>query len=338
MFGRTVLSNNSVFPTRVSADGSPKYKAGGGTIDWSTVTAVSGSDATLPGRQRRPLGQKYLRYGQVVCKITTGETQTITGTATSGSGTLTLVRPDTGATVTTAAIAFNATAATVLAAIQAVMGPGQAVSASGGALGTAPVVITFSTSVDTMTVNAGTLAGGTFAVAATTDTGLTGYFGPYDPAATDGRQNLNRGDCFVLRRDGPAVLVRLCRAVGPSNDQVGGLIEGGEIWIDRVLQSGTAAHTLALGPTLARVPRRLPAVLARKELTRVLTPPIFRSSSAPNVPTYSTHTARRHGKRPPSTDRGEPHMSTPAQIGFFDAARVTGVMRGLTDPRLLPIP
>lgn len=31
-------------------------------------------------------------------------------------------------------------------------------------------------------------------------------------------------------------------------------------------------------------------------------------------------------------------MATPAQIGFFGAARITGVMRGLTDPRLLPIP
>jgi hypothetical protein len=250
MFGRTVLSNNSVLPTRVSADGSPKYKAGGGTIDWSTVAAVSGSDVTLPDGSVIKIGQKYLRYGQVVSKITTGETQTITGTATSGSGTLTLVRPDTGATVTTAAIAFNATAATVLAAIQAVMGPSQAVSASGGALGTAPVVITFSTSVDTMTVNTGTLAGGTFAVAATTDTGLTGYFGPHDPAATDGRQNLNRGDVFVCDE---TILQYSSGSSGLSaaNDQVGGLIEGGDIFIDRVIQSGVATASLAAGPTLA---------------------------------------------------------------------------------------
>jgi hypothetical protein len=31
-------------------------------------------------------------------------------------------------------------------------------------------------------------------------------------------------------------------------------------------------------------------------------------------------------------------MATPAQVGFFDAARITGVMRGLTDPRLQPVP
>lgn len=31
-------------------------------------------------------------------------------------------------------------------------------------------------------------------------------------------------------------------------------------------------------------------------------------------------------------------MATPGQVGFFDAARVTSLMQGLTDPRLLPVP
>jgi hypothetical protein len=30
-------------------------------------------------------------------------------------------------------------------------------------------------------------------------------------------------------------------------------------------------------------------------------------------------------------------MATPGQIGFFDAVRVTGIMRGITDPRLQPV-
>lgn len=255
-FGRTVLTNNSVFPTRVSADGSPKYKAGGVTIDWSTVSAL-GSDTTYPDGSIVRSGLKVLRYGQVISKITTGETQTITGTASSGAGTLSLVRPDTGATVTTASIAFNATAATVLAAIQAVLAPGTAISASGGALGTNPVVITFSTPIDTVTVNTGTLAGGTFSVAATTNTGLTGYYGPYDPAASDGRQNLTRGDVFVLDE---TVLQYSAgsAAIGVSNDQVGGAIEGGDVWIDRILHSGTASASLALGPTLANLTTAFP--------------------------------------------------------------------------------
>src|SRR5947207_488256 len=123
MIGRTLLAgNNSIFPTRVSADGSPVYKAGGVTLDWGTVAAL-GSDTTYPDGSIVRSGQKVLRYGQVICKInlsTSATTQTLTGTATGGTFTLTLTRPDTNQPVTTAAIAFNATAATVLAAIQAV--------------------------------------------------------------------------------------------------------------------------------------------------------------------------------------------------------------------------
>lgn len=257
-FGRTLLSQNSVFPTRVSADGSPKYKAGGITIDWGTVAAVSGSDVTLPDGSVIKIGTKYLRYGQVVAKITTGESQTITGTATSGSGSLSIVVPNTGTTVTTAAIAFNATAATVLAAIQAVLPPGIAVSATGGALGSAPVVVNFSTDVQTMTVNAGTLAGGTFTVAATTNTGLTGYFGPYDPGASDGRETLVRGNIFIM--DETILQFPAGSGLGPASDQVGSAIEGGDVFIDRVMHSGAAAASLALGPTLANLTTAFPRV------------------------------------------------------------------------------
>ena len=40
MYGRSSLTNNNVFPTRVSCDGSPSLKTAGVTIDWTTVTAV----------------------------------------------------------------------------------------------------------------------------------------------------------------------------------------------------------------------------------------------------------------------------------------------------------
>jgi hypothetical protein len=259
MFGRTVLTQNSVFPTRVSADGSPKYKAGGVTIDWSTVSAL-GSDTTYPDGSVVKSGSKVLRYGQVICKITTGETQTLTGTATSGNFTLSVVFPHTGTTYTTGNIAFNATAATVLAALQAVLPPNVAVSASGGALGTNPVVVTFGTDVALVTVNAGTLAGGTVTAAATTNTGLTGFYGPYDPAASDGRQNLNRGDIFILDETVLQYPAGGAGALGPSSDQVGSAIEGGDVFIDRVIHSGTAAHTLALGPTLAEITTAFPRI------------------------------------------------------------------------------
>ena len=57
---------------QVTADGEPLAKAAGVTIDWSMVTAVSGSDVTLNDGQVIKIGEKYLRYGQVITQITTG--------------------------------------------------------------------------------------------------------------------------------------------------------------------------------------------------------------------------------------------------------------------------
>jgi hypothetical protein len=157
MYGRTVLSNNSVFATRVSADGKPVYKAGGITIDWTTVVAASG-DVTLTDGSVVKDGQKYLRYGQVMTKIT-----------------------------------------------------------------------------------------------------ASGQFGPYDPAVTDGRQTLTRGSCYILDE---TVLQYSSGStkLSAANDIVGSAIEGGAVFIDRVLQSGVATHTLAVGPTKAEVLTAFPAI------------------------------------------------------------------------------
>lgn len=267
-YGRTVLTNNSVFPTRVSADGSPKYKAGGVTIDWTSVTAVSGSDVTLPDGSIIRIGQKYLRYGQVICKITGGtNTVNTSGTPTGGTFTLTVTTssPVAGsASQTTGNIAYNASASTVATAIAALTNVGSGnVSASGGALTSADVVLTFAPSLGTVTIALGTnaLTGGTtpsVAIGASLTTGSTrGEFGPYDSSASDGRQSLNRGDCFVLDEtllqygSGSSLL-------SASNDQVGGAIEGGDIFIDRVLQSGSASHSLAAGPTLSEFSTAFP--------------------------------------------------------------------------------
>lgn len=146
MFGRTVLAQNSVFPTRVSADGSPTYKAGGVTIDWSLVTAASG-DVTLTDGSVIKDGQKYLRYGQILTMVT-----------------------------------------------------------------------------------------------------ATGKYAPYDPALTQGSELLVRGRCFIVDQttlqysSGSSTL-------GPANDIIGGVFDGGAIWFDRIIQSGVASATKALGPT-----------------------------------------------------------------------------------------
>jgi hypothetical protein len=56
-----------------SADGAPEWKTGGITIDWTKVPAAVTNDATIAGDGTLvKAGDQYLRYGQVVAKITTG--------------------------------------------------------------------------------------------------------------------------------------------------------------------------------------------------------------------------------------------------------------------------
>jgi hypothetical protein len=157
MYGRTFLTNNNIRPTRVSADGSPKVKVGGATIDWTTV-AIPGANVNLPDGSVILAGQAYLRYGQVMTRIT-----------------------------------------------------------------------------------------------------ASGKFGPYDPAAADGRQTLVRGQCFIL--DATVTQYKAGTGlIGGVNDHIGMLIEAGEVYPDKILHSGVAAHTLALGPTFAELLAAFPAI------------------------------------------------------------------------------
>lgn len=67
-YGRETL--NSVGRSiQVSADGSPEAKAGGVTVDWTTI-AASGADATFLDEDFVATGEKFIRYGQILCKIT----------------------------------------------------------------------------------------------------------------------------------------------------------------------------------------------------------------------------------------------------------------------------
>lgn len=167
MFGRQLLTGNQyILPTRVSADGRPKYKSGGVTVDWTTVTATgsnAGSVTTLADGSVINGVQSLLRYGQIITKIT-------------GTG-----------------------------------------------------------------------------------TNKTGYFGPYDSAALDGRQTLTRGECFIVDE---TVLQYGTGMAGNSvvNDQIGGVFDAGEAFLDRIIQSGTATASLALGPTKVNFLAAFPAV------------------------------------------------------------------------------
>ncbi len=140
-FGRSIieLAGRSI---QVSADGSPNFKMGGVTIDWTTVVGSAGDVTLLDGLLVKN-GEKYLRYGQVVSMIT-----------------------------------------------------------------------------------------------------ATGFYGPYDPAAIDGRQNQNRGQMYVVNESF-------------KEDEVASnhppVIEGGLVFLNRIIQSGVGVHSLAAGPTFAEI-------------------------------------------------------------------------------------
>jgi hypothetical protein len=84
-------------------------------------------------------------------------------------------------------------------------------------------------------------------------------YGPFDSAKTDGTQTLTRGECFILDE---TVLQYSSGSpmIGAVNDQVGGLIDGGPVWLDRILQSGVGTHSLAAGPTLAELIAAFPSI------------------------------------------------------------------------------
>ena len=157
------------------------------------------ADGTVPEVTIDGFTEKYLQPGTVMAKITSGgdtgkigpyepgadsaEFATIAKTGTVSGGTFTL---SVGGE-TTAAIAYNATAAAIQTALELLdnVEPGEIV-ATGGPAGTTDVVLTWSTRGDkpNITLATGSLTGGG-SYAATVTAGTEGGTG----AATDGRQS-----------------------------------------------------------------------------------------------------------------------------------------------------
>lgn len=251
MFGRNLLNTHSLLPTRVSADNSPIYKPAGVTLDWTLLTTPT-TDTTLPDGSIIRAGVNFLRYGQVLTQITLAGTDVVTITGSPTGGTFTVSVTAGGSTQTTAGVAYNASAATLQTAIQGLSNVGTGNATVTGSAG-GPYTITFANLAGTVTVTASgaALTGGTSPAAAATQTSdnNVGMYGPYDPAAGDGRQTLTRGQCFVL--DETILQYNPASQISGSNDQTGRVIEGGLIWLARVLQSSTGGASLAAGPTLA---------------------------------------------------------------------------------------
>lgn len=262
-FGRNVLTTTGA-AVQVTADGRPNWKPGGITLDWSTVAAVASTDYTIPIELTVvKVGLKFLRYGQVLTKITHKPAQTLTSTGppTAGTSTVTGTRPDTGAT-TTQTLQWNSTVAQTQTAMDAIFGAGNTVVSGSGGLNANVQTITFQGALQdlapiVLTTDSTGLTGGTVAAAVVVAGSDYGKFGPYDPAATDGRQTLTRGECFVLNEtDLQSGLISGLPTGATDNP---GVFDGGRVWKDRLLVT-TGSHSLAAGPTFTEFEAAFPNV------------------------------------------------------------------------------
>lgn len=84
----------------------------------------------------------------------------------------------------------------------------------------------------------------------------TGYYGPYDSDATDGRQRIDSEHSYILNetlvKDGFGGFTTY-------NNLNVGLFNAGTVWRKRILYS-SGAHSLASGPTLAEFKAAFPLI------------------------------------------------------------------------------
>jgi hypothetical protein len=256
-YGRQVLETTGR-PRMVSADGKPEWKIGGVTIDWSLVSAV-GSDTTLSDETIVKNGDKYMRYGQVIGLSSKSEVQTITftGGPTAGDAIITLPASGDDAAEVAGAAAFNISAQAMqdlLTALPRIGQNGATVTRSGAGSAGDPYIytVTFNRllgNVPQFTATH-TFTGGTSPTVTpgTSTAGAgTGLYGPIDTSASDGRQTLTRGECFILNE----TVVQ--SELGSDHPPV---FDGGAVWTDRLLVGGTNQPTLA--NLLTAMPRLQP--------------------------------------------------------------------------------
>jgi hypothetical protein len=231
-------------------------KVGGISLELNTMAAVA-VDTTLTDDTVVAAGTKYLRYGQIMTKITVISTDVVTVNGVPTGGTFTISVTVAGNTQTTAGLAFNAAGATVQTALQGLSNVG---AGNATVVGAGPYTITFPAALGAVTVaaNGAALTGGTnpSATVAVTSTGSIGKFGPFDPAAADGRQTLTRGEAFIVNRTWMA-----SPAIGFPNLGIvhSPVFDKGLVWKERILMT-TGAHSLAAGPTVAEFEAVFPNV------------------------------------------------------------------------------
>lgn len=256
-YGRHVHGETGITIDCLNSFDDANFKVGGVTIDWDKVTAAV-SDTDLGGGWTQKAGTKALRHGQVLCKITALETQTIdlSGDADPTGGTFIATVPGYGPT---SALAYDVSAAAMQTALRAIEGLEGVTVAKSGFVYTVTFPVELG-NVGQMTVNSASLtSGGTIAVTiATTHSGsATGKYGPYDPAATDGRQTLTRGECYVLNQT--AFEVNPLTGVFSTAKDHPAVFDGGTVWKARVIAT-TGTHSLAAGPTFTEFEAAFPRI------------------------------------------------------------------------------
>jgi hypothetical protein len=224
------------------------FKAGGITSDWSLITAVA-ADTTLDDGTVVKAGDKYSRYGQVWGLIAKSEVQTITftGGPTAGEAIITLPASGDAAAEVAVAVAFNASAQIVQDVLNALPRLGQngvTVARTGAGSNGDPYVYTVTVSRNLGNVpqftSTHTFTGGTTPTTthATTTAGAgAGLYGPIDTSATDGRQTLTRGECYIQNE------TVLYSQLG--SDYIPAVFEGGLVWAARLLVNEANQPTLA---------------------------------------------------------------------------------------------
>jgi hypothetical protein len=257
-YGRQILATTGS-PVMVLADlADADWKPGGITLDWSTITAVN-ADTTLSDGTVIPNGQKGIEFGTILCDIGIAEVQTVTITGTPTGGTFTL----SGNGNTTVAIAYNASAAVVQSAVRALGGVYAGVIVTGSAGG--PYTLTYERGtgdVAQLTLGTNGLTGGTSPTVSfgTTTAGTgTGMYGPYDSAASDGRQTLARGHCFILNET--VLQTGAAGLVGVASDNPA-VFDGGLAWKNRLKIGGVNPASLGTGtqPTVSAFETAFPRI------------------------------------------------------------------------------
>jgi hypothetical protein len=247
-FGRQVLESTGRAIMALAELADALWKAGGVTIDWSTITAVS-ADTTLADETVVKNGDKYIRFGTVIGRIAGAEVQTIEFTGGPSSGGATLTLPASGsqlAETASAAIPYNASAQAAQDIINSIarIGPnGATVARSGAGTALSPYVytVTFSRHLGNVPqfTSANDFGGGTTpSVTHGTTTAGTGTnkYGPIDTTATDGRQTMTRGEVYIVNE------TVLLSELGSDHPPV---FEGGLVFADRLLVNGVTQPTLA---------------------------------------------------------------------------------------------